>query len=276
MARLVFYEYLEKNRGAVTPERMIRSILKRLGLLVFIKYLRKKYFPSASQLADNRLIPQRLKFYEQFIRKGDLCFDVGANIGNRTEIFLKLGAHVVAVEPQDECAEMLKLRFNNKIQLIQGALGDKEGEEIIFISETSEVSSLSKDWIDTVSQSRFSNVQWDRQKKVSVTTLDNMIKQYGKPKFCKIDVEGYEENVLFGLSSAIPFVSFEYTIPERLNNVAGCLARLSTFGQCSCNFTIGENMKLEYSNWVTSEELLRKLKEISSQAAFGDVYVKFE
>jgi FkbM family methyltransferase len=255
---------------------MIRSILKRLGLLVFIKYLRKKYFPSASQQADNRLIPQRLKFYEQFIRKGDLCFDVGANIGNRTEIFLKLGARVVAVEPQGECAEMLKLRFNNKIQLIQSALGEKEGEATIFISETSEVSSLSKDWIDAVSQSRFSHVQWNRLKKVSVTTLDKIIKQYGKPQFCKIDVEGFEENVLSGLSAPIPFISFEYTIPERLNSVAGCLARLSTFGNCTCNFTIGENMKLEYPNWVASDELLRKLKEISSHVTFGDVYVKFE
>lgn len=255
---------------------MIRSVLKRLGMLVYMKYIRKKFFPSPSQQDDNKLIPERLKFYQQFIGKNDLCFDVGANIGNRTEIFLKLGARVVAVEPQDECAQMLKLRFGNKIHLIQSALGERNGEETIFISETSEVSSLSKDWIDSVSQSRFKNVQWDRQKKVAVTTMDDLIKTHGTPQFCKIDVEGYEEKVLSGLSSRIPVISFEYTIPERLDNVAACLSRLSVLGPFTCNFAIGEKMKLEYATWVSSEVLLKKLTDLSSKAPFGDIYVRFD
>ncbi len=255
---------------------MIRAILKQLGLLVYLKYIRKKFFPSRSQRADNKLIPERLNFYRQLIHEGDLCFDVGANIGNRTEIFLTLGARVVVVEPQDECAQMLKLRFGNKIHLIQSALGEREGEETIFISETSEVSSLSQDWISSVSQSRFRDVQWNSQKKVSVTTMDKLIKTYGTPKFCKIDVEGYEEKVLSGLTSRIPFISFEYTIPEHLDNVAGCLARLSALGDYTCNFGIGENMKFEYVNWVSSEELLKKLTEISSNVSFGDIYIKFD
>jgi hypothetical protein len=49
---------------------------------------------------EKKLLRKRLTFYRNFIRNGDLCFDIGANIGTRTEAFLELGAKVVAVEPQ--------------------------------------------------------------------------------------------------------------------------------------------------------------------------------
>ena len=51
---------------------------------------------------------EMLRFYSRFIHKGDLCFDVGAHMGNRTEIFLKLGANVIAVEPQEDCINQLR------------------------------------------------------------------------------------------------------------------------------------------------------------------------
>ncbi len=40
------------------------------------------------------------EFYSQFIRPGDLVFDIGANRGDRTEVFVQMGARVVAAEPQ--------------------------------------------------------------------------------------------------------------------------------------------------------------------------------
>ena len=43
---------------------------------------------------------RELDLYRQFIRKGDLCIDVGANIGDKTDLFLRLGASVIAIEPQ--------------------------------------------------------------------------------------------------------------------------------------------------------------------------------
>ena len=48
-----------------------------------------------------RLASRRgLNFYSELIKKDDLCFDIGANYGNRSEVFIKLGAKVVAFEPQ--------------------------------------------------------------------------------------------------------------------------------------------------------------------------------
>ena len=81
-----------------------------------------------------RAIRQRrrmMSFYRQFIREGDLCFDVGANIGNRTEVFLKLGASVVAIEPQADCMKGLQRKFgrNANVTLLQKGLGEKPGQK---------------------------------------------------------------------------------------------------------------------------------------------------
>ena len=42
-------------------------------------------------------------FYGVFLLPGDLCFDIGANLGNRTRCFRHLGCEVVSVEPQTFC-----------------------------------------------------------------------------------------------------------------------------------------------------------------------------
>jgi FkbM family methyltransferase len=255
---------------------MIKKILRNTGLYVYLKYWRKKYFPSQIQRNENGLLGEKLVFYKQFLKWGDLCFDVGANIGNRTEAFLNLGAKVVAVEPQSECAQMLRLRFGGKIKLIKMALGERETDGSIYISDTSEISSLSKDWIDSVSKSRFKDSQWNKKETVKITTLDNLIASNGLPKFCKIDVEGYEEEVLKGLSQPIDFISFEYTIPERLKNFSNCLAQLSRIGKFDCNYTVGEKMKLEFRTWVSKDELVKKVNEISNESLFGDIYIRFK
>lgn len=52
-----------------------------------------------------------LVHYRQFVKSGDLVFDVGANVGNRTAVFLRLGARVVAVEPHASCVAELTNRW---------------------------------------------------------------------------------------------------------------------------------------------------------------------
>jgi FkbM family methyltransferase len=254
---------------------MIKKILRNTGLFVYLKYYRLKYFPSKTQLEDKKHVQGRLSFYGQFLKSGDVCFDVGANIGNRTEIFLALGAKVIAIEPQRECAKMLRLRFGSKITLVQAALGEKETVAEMYISETSEISSLSKEWIDSVSKTRFRESLWNKREIVTVMTLDKLIASYGLPKFCKIDVEGYEDEVLKGLSRGIDIISFEYTIPERLASIINCLTLLSKLGSYECNYTIGEQMKLEMSKWVSKETIVEKIRQASERSLFGDIYVRF-
>ncbi len=255
---------------------MIRIFLKSLGLLPYLKVIKEKYFPSEGQKLEKSLIPMRLSFYQQFITKGDMCFDIGANIGNRTKVFLALGAKVVAVEPQKECVRFLEIRFGKKISLEKCALGKSDGKGMIFISETAEISSLSKDWISVVSKSRFKDKQWNRAEEIDISTLDKLISLYGTPRFCKIDVEGFEEEVLKGLSQPIQVISFEYTLPERLVNIKNCLDQLSRIDAFECNYTKGEIMKLESANWISKEELLTEMERLSMSSLFGDIYIRFK
>lgn len=80
---------------------------------------------------------EMLKFYSQFIRKGDLCFDVGANTGKFTSVFLELGAKVVCVEPQEVCLRELhqSLGDNRNVIIVGEALGQFEGEGELMICE---------------------------------------------------------------------------------------------------------------------------------------------
>lgn len=254
---------------------MLGRFLRNFRFYAYLKFLRKKYFPSPGQKEEFERLPQMIKFYSAFLSDGELCFDVGANLGNRTEVFLKLGAIVVAVEPQPLCAKILQLQFGSKIEIIKSALGEAEKQDIMYISDTPEISSLSRDWINSVSGSRFKNRKWNKSVSVTITTLDKLIEKYGVPKFCKIDVEGYEVEVLKGLSTPIPYLSFEYTIPEKFENIENCFRLLTPLGQFKCNFTVGENTHFELSTWSSPGIVLEELSQISREGLFGDIYVHF-
>lgn len=255
---------------------MIKNLIKNTSLFIYLKYLRWLFLPSIGEREEIKMNPERLSFYRAFVQRGDLCFDVGANIGNRASIFLELGARVVAIEPQPECCRMLRLRLGRKIEIVEAAVGESETEGIIFISETSEISSLSTEWIDAVSKSRFKNKNWTDQKAVKITTLDHLIEKFGLPSFCKVDVEGFEEEVFAGLTKKIACISFEYTIPERLSSVQKCLQRLEAIGDIECNYTIGERMEFEERNWVSGDELVLRLNNNKREGMFGDIYVRFQ
>lgn len=92
-----------------------------------LKSIKRKHFPSASDKAENaRILEQRTNFYRQFVKEGDVCFDVGANVGNRVQPLLNIGAKVVAVEPQESCYTILKEKFGNTISIVTKGLGAQE------------------------------------------------------------------------------------------------------------------------------------------------------
>jgi len=219
------------------------------------------------------------KFYRQFINKGDMVFDIGANIGNRTDIFIELGATVIAVEPQSSCARILKTKYgkNNRFILINKALAEKEGQAEMMISDASTISSLSKDWVDAVRKSgRFGNHKWDGKETVQTTTLDKLIEEYGVPSFIKIDVEGYEYEVLRGLTKPVNVISFEFT-PECLESAFNCLNYLSKLGAVVMNYSVGESMKWSLDKWVSPIEIIKILSEFENDnKLFGDIYAKFK
>ena len=57
------------------------------------------------------LRPRMRAHFSQFICPGELVFDIGANTGHLTQVFLSLGARVVCVEPHPDCVKALKKKF---------------------------------------------------------------------------------------------------------------------------------------------------------------------
>lgn len=223
------------------------------------------------------------QFYAEFVKPNHLVFDVGAYRGSRTDIFLQLGARVVAVEPVKESVRNLFIRFhdNPRVQIVPKALGAIEERAEILLSEPCQFSSsLSREYVQAGKQSgRYSSYgvrSWQETRNVSVTTLDKLIEVFGIPAFVKIDVEGYEDQVFKGLTHPLPAFSFEFH-PHILEPALRSLDYLLRFGPMKLNYAIEERFEWMLDQWATPEEMIPILKACVPRTDFlyGDVYVRF-
>lgn len=217
------------------------------------------------------------RLYRQFVSPGDLCFDVGAHVGNRTAALLAIGARVISVEPQPMMADTLVGLYANhpKFTLVPKAVGAQVGNaEMLTSTRTPTVSTLSLDWARQMKQTAsFSNVRWDSKAHVEVTTLDQLVADFGPPVFCKLDIEGYELEALKGLASPIPAISFEY-LPGAKDRSSACLDRLIELGNYEFTLIKGEHPHFATPNWISSGELKHILTEIPLNGRAGEVYAR--
>ncbi len=261
---------------------MKHLVTKILGKYTTLRLtdIKRKYSPSAKNKIflkeEAEYNENRKKFYGSIINKNDLCFDVGANVGNRIAPLLEIGAKVVAVEPQDHCVKFLKYKFGDTITIINKGLGEAESVKDFYISNLSVLSSFSEDWITSVKNTRFKAYNWNKVVKVEMTTLDKIIEKYGKPAFIKIDVEGYEVEVLKGLTQPVKMISFEYTVPEQTVKAIQCLELINKFNKnIECNYSVGESMIYESAQWLNFDAMKRHVETDSFlKTHFGDIYVR--
>jgi FkbM family methyltransferase len=222
------------------------------------------------------------KLYSQFIAPGDLCFDVGANIGEVSQVMLDLGARVLAVEPQSESVEALRKRFagNRSFTLVPKAAGSTAGSGELMVCALSYCSTMSSEYVQAVTESgRLPRdaFHWDEVREVPITTLDELIETYGTPVFTKIDVEGLEAEVIRGCSHKLKVVSLEFT-PERLQPALDCVEMLEKLGEVEFNYSVEAEWKLRLPKWVSGRELAQQLQTtrfriVTSPA--GDLYGRF-
>ena len=195
-------------------------------------------------------------------------------------MFIELGAKVICAEPLEICGAKLNELFgdNGNVTIVSKAVGEKEGsEEMAICEDLPALSTLSKRWEKESVHAKKYDRKWTRTVRVPVTTLDKLIAQYGVPAFCKIDVEGFEEQVFNGLSAPIKAISFEFN-PGFLDEAKNCIRRISEIGRYKFNYATGEPSGdgLVLKEWASAEVFMEKMDTLYSAApdVWGDVYAE--
>src|SRR5215469_15128754 len=213
--------------------------------------------------------------YACFVAKGDLVFDIGSHVGDRLAAFRRLGARVVAVEPQPAPAATLRLFYgrDKAVTLVESAVGREPGAIALRLNlDNPTVSTASEAFITAAHDARgWEGQHWTRTIEVPVTTLDALIARHGVPRFIKIDVEGYEAEVLAGLSLAGPALSFEFTTIQR-DVALACIARCATIGYGAFEASLGESLAFVHGRKLHAGEITDWLMGLPDRANSGDIY----
>jgi hypothetical protein len=106
-----------------------------------------------------------------------------------------------------------------------------------------------------------------------MTTFQSAVETYGNPDFCKVDVEGFEVEVLRGMSSQVRTVTFEFT-NRRLADAVRCLDHLASLGSFQANLTPEDEPRFLSDRWLSHRDVIDLLNDpATGRYAWGDIFV---
>ena len=218
-------------------------------------------------------------FYRRFLGPDDLAFDVGTHVGDRMLCFRRLGASVVAVEPQAALARALRLllRGDPGVTLVSQLVGARMGEaELRLNTANPTVATASPAFIAAAAGAPgWEGQEWDQAETLPVTTLDGLIATHGMPDFIKLDIEGFEAEALKALSRPPRALSFEFTTIQR-DVAAECLGLLAALGYRHFQASLGESLSFALPAPCDAAAMQEWITALPASANSGDIYASLE
>lgn len=217
-----------------------------------------------------------LALYRPLIQPGQLVFDIGGNDGTYAEAFAAIGARVLTVEPNPALIATIRMACPSSVTIVETAVGARPGTATLKMQSRpgyDGASTMSDEWIATAQAApRWAAAVWDREISVPITTLDALWAQHGEPDYIKIDIEGYEEEALRGLSRQPRLLSLEYNT-EALAALRRCLALPIIGARSRFNYVMGYSTTLAVPGWLDRAEFDAHVGRLAPES-FGDVFIQ--